>query len=116
MDWTSFLIPLIFSAVILYKIYKKKNNKNAKDKENNSNTKDLQAIDINRPHTQAPVHRIYVQAVDFDKTSESKSVSVQVETAITDYLADIDRMGAVRPIDIKFFTNYNRIFIVYVFV
>lgn len=112
MKLSDFLIPLIFMAVILYRVYKKKKSaKETKEENVNVNTDEKEQDNV---FDITPVHRVFVQPVDFDKLEESKKVAVSVETVITDYLADIDRMGALKPTNIKFFTNYNRIFIVYI--
>ena len=113
MKLSDFLIPLVFMAVIVYRVYKKK--KSAKEtKEENVNVNTEEKEQDNATFGAMPIHRVFVQPVDFDKLEESKKVAVSVETAITDYLADIDHMGALKPTNIKFFTNYNRIFIVYI--
>ena len=109
MKLSDFLIPLIFMAVILYRVYKKKKSaKETKEENVNVNTEEKEQ------DSTTSIYRVFVQPVDFDKLEESKKVAVSVETAIEDYLADIDRMGALKPTNIKFFTNYNRIFIVYI--
>lgn len=110
MKLSDFLIPLVFMAVIVYRVCKKK--KSTKEtKEENVNTEEKEQDNVTFGTT--PIYRVFVQPVDFDKLEESKKVAVSVETTIEDYLADIDRMGALKPTNIKFFTNYNRIFIVY---
>lgn len=112
MKLSDFLIPLIFMAVILYRVYKKKKSaKETKEEKVNVNTEEKEQDNV---FDTTSIYRVFVQPVDFDKLEESKKVAVSVETVITDYLADIDRMGALKPTNIKFFTNYNRIFIVYI--
>lgn len=112
MKLSDFLIPVLFMAVIVYRVYRKKKNiKETKEKNANVNTEEKEQD--NATFDTTPIHRVFVQPVDFDKLEDSKKVAVSVETVIEDYLADIDRMGALKPTNIKFFTNYNRIFIVY---
>lgn len=111
MKLSDFLIPLIFMAVILYRVCKKKKSaKETKEENVNVNTEEKEQDNV---FDTTPIYKVFVQPVDFDKLEESKKVAVSVETVIEDYLADIDRMGALKPTNIKFFTNYNRIFIVY---
>lgn len=119
MDLTSFLLPLIFLAFILYRVYKKKDKTKDKDNQytkdkNKNNTKEIEVIETKNTNSDLPLHRIYLQAVDFDKAQDSMKIAVSVESLVSEYLGDVDTMGAVRPRDIRFFTNYNRIFIVYI--
>lgn len=112
MKLSDFLIPVLFMAVIVYRVYRKKKNiKETKEKNANVNTEEKEQDNV---FDTTSIYKVFVQPVDFDKLEESKKVAVSVETVITDYLADIDRMGALKPTNIKFFTNYNRIFIVYI--
>lgn len=112
MKLSDFLIPLIFMAVIVYRVYKKK--KSTKETKEENATVDTKDKEQDSVFDTTSIYKVFVQPVDFDKLEESKKVAVSVETVITDYLADIDRMGALKPTNIKFFTNYNRIFIVYI--
>lgn len=112
MKVSDLLIIMLFLAVILYRVYKSQKEKKASKKENQ-----LDVIDVNRnPYTaekNLPLHRIYVQAIECDKTDSADMVASNVTHAVTQYLESIDSMNAERPQNIGFFTSYNRIFITY---
>lgn len=112
MKISDLLVFIIFFAVIIYRFYVRKKNKGTKEKEKDNN-EEKAILTVDGAVHSPVIHRVYVQPVDFEKTDDSKTVAVSLELAIDEYLDSIDRMGAVRPSNVRFFTNYNRIFIIY---
>lgn len=109
MSISDLIIIMVFLAVIAYRFFKKKKSKKEKQ---------LDIIDINshnkdKENNSFPVHRVFVQSVEFNKTESAELVASNVTHAVTEYLDSVDNMDALRPSDIGFFTNFNRIFIVY---
>lgn len=114
---SDFLLLLVFIAFLLYRFYRKQKAKKNAAKVQTA----VMAADSSPPlpvaaydNDRLPIHRVDVVSVDFDKTAASTTVADSVQCAISDYFSDIDAHCADRPTDIKFFTNYNRIFVVFV--
>ena len=110
MTVTDLLLIIVFLAVITYRVLKKK--------KDSKKEKQLDIIDINSHNKDTenntiPVHRVYVQAIECNKMESADLVASNVTHAVIEYLESIDNMDALRPSDIGFFTNFNRIFIVY---